>query len=53
MYLSVITISSGFCDTMEMLIPKTIGQAHASYSYSRRLDRNLPVGHRRRGDVGI
>jgi hypothetical protein len=48
-YLSVITIHSGYCETEEMLIPLKIGQILKGFARLKRLDRALPVGHRRRG----
>lgn len=48
-YLSVIQINSWYCETYEMLIPLKIGQVLKGFTRVRRLDRALPIGHRRRG----
>lgn len=46
MFLSVITIRIhyGWIDTEEMLIPKTIGEEHTTYSNIKKLDKRLPTG---------
>ena len=47
-YLSAITIHFGFCETLEMLIPKVIGKERQAVTQLRRMDRALTPGNRLR-----